>query len=101
MNGLRTRSYGGHNDCTHFEITFGWGWRANANYPIGHFGWQTLAIGFGCGQNRFDSQILTRSDDPHGNLASVGNEEARYSFHADEALGKSFSSVIFSTRKRV
>ena len=73
MDGVDIADLGDRNDAVDQQIALIRLRGADADRLIGKFHGETVLIGLGIHQHRFDSHLLARADDPQCDLSPVGN----------------------------
>ena len=76
VDGLGAGHLGGADQAIDPQIALGGGGRANADLVVGQVEIGRAAVGFAEDGHGFDAQIVTGADDPQGDFASIGNEDA-------------------------
>ena len=72
----------GRDDAGNFEIALGGGAGADADGSVGQVQVGGIAIGLAEDDHRLDAQIAAGADDPQGDLAAIGYENAlKHSTH--------------------
>ncbi len=65
------------------EVTLGGGCGADADDLVGELGAEAAAVGVGDGEHGFQPLVEAGADDPHRDLAAVGDQDATQAGHGD------------------
>ena len=76
VDGLGAALLAGGDDFLDHQITLGCGRRANQDGGIGHLDMQRVLVGLRIDGDRLNSHFSRGLDDPAGNFAAIGNQDA-------------------------
>src|SRR5688572_6074646 len=76
MKSVAAGALGRGNEILNFQVAIGGARRADANGAVGHLRRHAFAVGIGNRRNRLDTKALTSSDNPHGDLAAVCDQDS-------------------------
>ena len=88
----------GGDEAVDVEVALGRGGRADADDAVGELGAEAAAVGLGDGEDGLEALVEAGPDDPHGDLAAVGDEHARAGGHGRSALGVDGDQRLRRTR---
>ncbi|MEY9505823.1 hypothetical protein ABIE87_005381 [Bradyrhizobium diazoefficiens] len=76
MHGLCARLAAGLHDLLDHQIALGRSRRADQHGLVGHLDMEGIAVGFGIDRDRFNSHPAGSLDDPAGDFAAIGDQDA-------------------------
>jgi hypothetical protein len=76
MHGLGARLAAGLHDLLDHQIALGGCGRADQNGLVGHLDMEGIAVGLGIDRNRLNSHAASGLDDPAGDFAAIGDQNA-------------------------
>ncbi len=75
VNRLGLRPLRGLDQAIDCEVALGRGWRADEERIVGHTRVQAAAVGLGVDGDRRDAELAQAPEDPHGDLATIRDED--------------------------
>src|SRR2546423_1025149 len=97
MHRFRAGCLAGGNDLLDLQITFRRRWRTDMHRRVGHLDVQRVAVGIGIDRDGRNSHLARRADDPAGDLAAIGDQDAL----EHGVLARSRRSGLRRTSKKV